>query len=401
MSLSGVLYRRFLRLAKTIEQNPSLKSFFTKSPVSYYNRETSEWMGFESTDITQAVPAESTTPYLGGQMYYSPFLRNENEDADFATLVRAEARRGTLSIETALQLLGYIDQLVKGGADLLQDASGSLQSLTKGLHQHDIKLDQGLFSHFGGKAEQLNIEEGDLLHAHPLLIYGVLARSVVLVAQHSDETGSVGFVLNHPTHIRLRDVVSDPVGEEVGNVFGTHTVFLGGDVEHNKLNFIHTHGELDGSTAIENVGGRLHVGGQLEDAAKLVLEGRAKASDFQFFAGYAGWGDRQLSGEVEQGSWSVIEPNAEAESGGMETPLERLVLGSAYEDIPSHCLDLPAEELAEVLLSLKSVAWAASVHRCGNTDLRAMVNDFAAFNDRFVSTVQILESFVFPETEEE
>ena len=54
MSLSGVLYRRFLRLAKTIEQNPSLKSFFTKSPVSYYNRETSEWMGFESTDITQA-----------------------------------------------------------------------------------------------------------------------------------------------------------------------------------------------------------------------------------------------------------------------------------------------------------------------------------------------------------
>ena len=88
------------------------------------------------------------------------------------------------------------------------------------------------------------------------------------------------------------------------------------------------------------------------------------------------------------------------ENEGIENPQERLILGNVYESLPSHYLDLPSEELVEVLLALKSVAWAASVQGCSNFEMKAMVNDFAAFNDEFVSTVQKLERFVFPETDE-
>jgi putative transcriptional regulator len=142
----------------------------------------------------------------------------------------------------------------------------------------------------------VNSLRGQLLVASPALVDPNFHRTVVLIAEHTDE-GALGFVLNRPSEAAVTDVV--PVLDPV--VDGDETIHLGGPVERSGVVLL---AEFDDPS----------------DAARLVfadvgfLAAEVEGDDeppatrrVRVFAGHSGWGPGQLEAEVDRDDW-IVEP---------------------------------------------------------------------------------------------
>lgn len=139
--------------------------------------------------------------------------------------------------------------------------------------------------------------QGKLLVAEPFLDDPYFSRSVILLTEHN-ENGTVGFILNKPIEIKLKDAVGElpPIDSNI---------HLGGPVARETLHFLHTEGKLiDGS--VEIIKG-LYWGGNFETLKKLIAEDKIKAEAIKFFVGYSGWEPNQLANELELHSWIVFQ----------------------------------------------------------------------------------------------
>jgi putative transcriptional regulator len=145
---------------------------------------------------------------------------------------------------------------------------------------------------------------GKLLVARPHLLDPNFARTVVLLCEHDDAKGSLGFVLNRPTDKGLDEVLQ---GEHdfAGRV---DPVFLGGPVGMEGLAVLHPFSAVPG--AVEILPG-VALGGEATDLGKRLSESRTAPSEVRFLVGYAGWGEGQLKAEMEQESWVVAPGRAE------------------------------------------------------------------------------------------
>ncbi len=133
---------------------------------------------------------------------------------------------------------------------------------------------------------------GTLLIAHPVIRDPNFRRSVVLLCEHNED-GTYGLVLNRPTPFHLSEIVDEPVIES--------PIFLGGPVQPNSLHILHRVGSrIEGSKSVR---GRTFWGGRLEALARMISDNEAKQSDVRFFVGYSGWGEGQLTEEIEKGGW--------------------------------------------------------------------------------------------------
>ena len=118
--------------------------------------------------------------------------------------------------------------------------------------------------------------KGQLLIASSGLLDPNFHRTVVLVAEHSEE-GAMGLVLNRPAEVAVADAapqLESLVGPE-------EPVFVGGPVEGQAVVVL---AEFE----------------EPHEAAALVLGARV-------FAGYAGWAAGQLEAELEENAW-IVEP---------------------------------------------------------------------------------------------
>jgi putative transcriptional regulator len=141
--------------------------------------------------------------------------------------------------------------------------------------------------------------QGSLLIAHPLLNDGFFNRSVVYLTNHNSE-GAVGFCMNFKTQFLLRDV-----RPQVKN--GNFPIYEGGPVAKNQLFFLHTLGkDLTDSIHVRN---NVYVGGDFNELLAFIDGGRVKSYEVRFFAGYSGWGEKQLENELENGHWLVNHPS--------------------------------------------------------------------------------------------
>ena len=85
--------------------------------------------------------------------------------------------------------------------------------------------------------------QGSLLVSEPFLLDSYFKRSVVLVSEHDDK-GTLGFILNKPTGVKLNDAVDDFPKFDV-------PLFFGGPVETDTLFYVHTMGDkLEGAKEI-------------------------------------------------------------------------------------------------------------------------------------------------------
>jgi putative transcriptional regulator len=147
---------------------------------------------------------------------------------------------------------------------------------------------------------QMEPAAGRLLVANPFLPDSNFKRSVILLTEHGEE-GSVGFVLNKPIDLKLEDVVKD------FPAFGGK-LFYGGPVQLDTLHFVHRRPDLfDRTTQVTE---EIYWGGNFDMLRILLQSEQLQPSDIRFFVGYAGWGEEQLKGELEQHSW-VVTPATE------------------------------------------------------------------------------------------
>ena len=136
---------------------------------------------------------------------------------------------------------------------------------------------------------------GKILISEPFLSDPNFKRSVVLIAEHSEE-GTVGFILNQPSQFLLKDLVPDLWQSDF-------SVFIGGPVENDTIHFIHCC--YDKLNSGEEIAKGIYWGGNFETLKILVNNNSISANEVKFFIGYSGWGEQQLDEEIKDNTWIV------------------------------------------------------------------------------------------------
>ena len=174
---------------------------------------------------------------------------------------------------------------------------------------------------------------GKLLISEPFLNDPNFKRSVVLMAEHSDE-GTLGFILNHPSQFLLKDLVPDLWQADF-------PVFIGGPVEIDTIHFVHRC--YDKLTSGEEIAKGIYWGGNFETLKILVNSNSISANEVKFFLGYSGWGIDQLAEEINENTWIVSDKfNQDAVFSHDEEELWRQVivnLGPKY----AHVSNFPSD----------------------------------------------------------
>ncbi len=146
---------------------------------------------------------------------------------------------------------------------------------------------------------------GRLLVATPLLTDPQFGRTVVYLLEH-DGGGTVGVVLNRPSHTPVGQVLPDWHDA----VSGPAVVFGGGPVQPDGALCL---GQLepDGTSDVDGAAeprGRSEV---VDGVSTVDLDGDVTviaplARSLRVFAGHAGWSPGQLDDELAQGAWWVL-----------------------------------------------------------------------------------------------
>jgi putative transcriptional regulator len=181
--------------------------------------------------------------------------------------------------------------------------------------------------------EQLDIPRGvpltgRLLVAAPMLDDPTFARTVVLLLDH-DEEGTLGLVLNRPSHV--------PVGAVLppwdGRTTGADVLFTGGPVADDSALAL---GMLPGPHDGPEPEGFRRVAGPfgLVDLDLDPDEWVGTLDAIRIYAGYAGWAAGQLEDELDQGSWYVLDGGPSDVFGDDAETLWQRVLRRQTGDLP-------------------------------------------------------------------
>jgi putative transcriptional regulator len=138
---------------------------------------------------------------------------------------------------------------------------------------------------------------GKLILASPILRDPNFARTVVLIAEHTDD-GAMGLVLNRPASSTVGEAVPDLswlAGEE-------EPVYVGGPVAETAVIALaeFARPELAGALVEGDLG---FIGADADDPER--LDGAIRRA--RVFAGHAGWGPGQLEDELAEDAW-IVEP---------------------------------------------------------------------------------------------
>lgn len=138
--------------------------------------------------------------------------------------------------------------------------------------------------------------KGDLLIAEPSIIGDIsFNRSIILLTEHVNDQGSIGFILNKPLEYTIKDLVPE--------VTSNFKVYNGGPVEQDNLYFIHTVPDLILNSIEISLG--VYWGGDFSNVVELIKENKISEKDIKFFLGYSGWDKFQLENELNSNSWVV------------------------------------------------------------------------------------------------
>lgn len=136
---------------------------------------------------------------------------------------------------------------------------------------------------------------GKLLISEPFLMDPNFKRSVVLITEHQSE-GTVGFILNHPSALLLKDLIP-----ELGDA--DFPVYIGGPVGTDTIHFIHRCYDKIGDG--EEIAKGIYWGGNFETLKILINNNSISPDEIKFFIGYSGWAEQQLKDEIEENTWIV------------------------------------------------------------------------------------------------
>jgi putative transcriptional regulator len=136
---------------------------------------------------------------------------------------------------------------------------------------------------------------GHLLIAGPALVDPNFWRTVVLLAEHTDE-GALGVVLNRSSETSVEEALPElaDLAKDMGSVH------VGGPVQPSAVVVLADFVDADhaDSLVLDSIG---FLPAEVDPGALGELR------RVRVYVGYAGWGPGQLEGELEDGSW-IVEP---------------------------------------------------------------------------------------------
>jgi len=146
----------------------------------------------------------------------------------------------------------------------------------------------------------LTPSSGRLLVASTTLHEPTFARTIVYLLEH-DGGGTVGVVLNRPSHTPVGQVLPDwqDVVSEPSVIFGGGPVMPDGALCLAQLKGRHS----DDGPGVRRVAGRLATV-DLDGDVDTIQESTTR---LRVFAGHSGWAAGQLADEMEAGSWYVVD----------------------------------------------------------------------------------------------
>lgn len=152
-----------------------------------------------------------------------------------------------------------------------------------------------MVSYFVVMLSKLKPSSGKLLISEPFLNDPNFKRSVILMTEHNDE-GTLGFILNQPSLLLLKDLVPD---------FGQaeFPVFIGGPVEIDTIHLVHRC--YDKLNSGEKIANGIYWGGNFETLKILINSNSISQDEVKFFLGYSGWSIGQLEQEINENTWIV------------------------------------------------------------------------------------------------
>jgi putative transcriptional regulator len=139
---------------------------------------------------------------------------------------------------------------------------------------------------------------GRLLVATPTLYDPNFFRSVVLVLEHGED-GALGVVLNRPSDTAVGETLPDwnRLASDPG------VVFVGGPVSPDAAIGVARAGTADQAEGWAPLFGSLGTVDLGRDPVELPVD----VQNLRVFAGYAGWTEGQLDGELDAGGWFVVD----------------------------------------------------------------------------------------------
>ena len=162
---------------------------------------------------------------------------------------------------------------------------------------------------------------GSILLSHPSLKDPNLHKSVVFLSTHSEESGTIGVILNRPLNRTLEELDN----QFKGNPHGVIPVFEGGPVETDKIIVAAWEWMRESSSF------KLYFGIDLEKVDELVEQ--CENLKIACFLGHSGWSPGQLEDELEDNAWLVSSLNHKLflEMTGKKKVWKNIVSGMSEE----------------------------------------------------------------------
>ncbi len=143
------------------------------------------------------------------------------------------------------------------------------------------------------------VKPGEILIAKPFLQDDYFKRTIIYTVEHNS-TGSLGFVLNKPHGLWLKDIFP-----HLKN--GNFPLFEGGPVSPNQLFYTHTIG-LKLSDSIKIAEG-VFWGGNFFELSQMIENNELNPNEIRFYIGYSGWSAGQIDVEMEKEMWFIRPAN--------------------------------------------------------------------------------------------
>ena len=141
-----------------------------------------------------------------------------------------------------------------------------------------------------------NSYKGKILISTPDISGDIFSRSVVLIIEH-DENGAFGMILNKKNEsMTLR--LQNALGYDV-------EIYEGGPVDTERLFFI-IKGEILTQSYLK-INDDFYLTEDAESVIAAFIEGKLQTNQIKVFAGYSGWGTKQLDTELQNKYWTLVE----------------------------------------------------------------------------------------------
>lgn len=151
-------------------------------------------------------------------------------------------------------------------------------------------------------------ENGKILISDPFYIGDVFRHSVVLIASHVENEGTIGFILNKP----IKDnILKKKIKKELNLKNYDVEIYIGGPVSTNQVFYIHKlpPAVIGGGLKIKE---NLYWGGEFDDILNALDNGIISESEIKIFIGYSGWAPNQLNDEIyKRNAWLVTDISEE------------------------------------------------------------------------------------------